>query len=140
MVLVRLNAYDGMVTPPAGTLADTFVRDGYLVVPDLVATDDLARIAHDAERFIRGDYAVANLPDDGDILAVHFPHWVSEVALDMVRLPSIVDVLSQVTAAHLPAWDGATKCMQSMLFFKPPGLQGQAWHQDERFIPTAIDR
>ncbi len=21
-------------------------------------------------------------------------------------------------------------------FFKPPGLQGQAWHQDERFIPT----
>jgi Phytanoyl-CoA dioxygenase (PhyH)/Polyketide cyclase / dehydrase and lipid transport len=26
--------------------------------------------------------------------------------------------------------------MQSMLFLKPPGLQGQAWHQDERFIPT----
>jgi phytanoyl-CoA hydroxylase len=26
--------------------------------------------------------------------------------------------------------------MQSMLFLKPPGLQGQAWHQDERYIPT----
>ena len=28
------------------------------------------------------------------------------------------------------------KCMQSMLFIKPPGFQGQAWHQDEIFIPT----
>ena len=26
--------------------------------------------------------------------------------------------------------------MQSMLFLKPPGFPGQAWHQDERFIPT----
>jgi len=26
--------------------------------------------------------------------------------------------------------------MQSMLFAKPPGLPGQAWHQDERYIPT----
>jgi ectoine hydroxylase-related dioxygenase (phytanoyl-CoA dioxygenase family) len=26
--------------------------------------------------------------------------------------------------------------MQSMLFVKPPGFPGQAWHQDERFIPT----
>src|SRR3954466_9438000 len=26
--------------------------------------------------------------------------------------------------------------MQSMLFVKPPGLPGQAWHQDEIYIPT----
>jgi hypothetical protein len=26
--------------------------------------------------------------------------------------------------------------MQSMLFVKPPGFQGQAWHQDEIYIPT----
>ena len=26
--------------------------------------------------------------------------------------------------------------MQSMLFLKPPGFPGQAWHQDERFIAT----
>ena len=68
-------------------------------------------------------------------------HEAATSTLDRVqavnpRLNAIVDVLSKVTAAHLPAWDGATKCMQSMLFFKPPGLQGQAWHQDERFIPT----
>ena len=86
--------------------------------------------------FARGGYPVSNLPDDGQILAVHFPHWVSPVAADMVAHPGIVDVVSTVAGAHLPEWDGAAKCMQSMLFFKPPGLQGQAWHQDERFIPT----
>jgi len=118
------------------SLADSFVKDGYLVVPDLVAASDLKRIEDDAQRFVSGEYPVANLPADGDILAVHFPHWVSDTALDMVKHPGIVDVLSSITAAHLPEWDGATKCMQSMLFFKPAGLQGQAWHQDERFIPT----
>src|SRR4029079_7284902 len=44
--------------------------------------------------------------------------------------------LSQITAAHLPYWDGSVKCMQSMLFVKPPGCQGTAWHQDEIYIPT----
>ena len=49
---------------------------------------------------------------------------------------AICGVLSQITAAHLPAWDGSVKCMQSMLFVKPPNFQGQAWHQDEVYIPT----
>ncbi|MEO1064202.1 MAG: phytanoyl-CoA dioxygenase family protein [Actinomycetota bacterium] len=119
-----------------GNLADDFVRDGYVVVHDLVAADERRRLLDDATGFLDGSYPVSNLPDDGDVLAVHFPHWVSPVAMDLVRHDGVVDVLSQITGAHLPEWDGAVKCMQSMLFFKPPGLQGQAWHQDERFIPT----
>ena len=126
---------DAVVTPTS-TLADDFVRDGYVVVHDLVTAEERARIADDAERFRAGEYEVSNLPDDGQILAVHFPHWVSPVAADMVTHAGIVDVVSTVAGAHLPEWDGAAKCMQSMLFVKPPGLQGQAWHQDERFIPT----
>lgn len=118
------------------SLAESFVRDGYVVVPDLVSEEDRGRVVDDAERFRSGEYPVQNLPDNGDLLAVHFPHWVSETALAMVNHPGVVDVVSQIAGAHLPEWDGATKCMQSMLFFKPPGLQGQAWHQDERFIPT----
>jgi len=125
-----------MTAQTQATLATRFVEDGYIVVPDLVSPDDLSRIVDDAQRFIAGDYPVSNLPDNGDVLAVHFPHWVSPVAMDMVQHDGVIGVLSQITGAHLPQWDGATKCMQSMLFFKPPGLQGQAWHQDERFIPT----
>lgn len=126
----------GDLSAQSPSLAVDFVRDGYVVVPDLVGVDDRARVIDDSERFRSGEYPVSNLPDDGDILAVHFPHWVSPVAADIVAHAGIVDVVSTVAGAHLPEWDGAAKCMQSMLFFKPPGLQGQAWHQDERFIPT----
>ena len=128
----RILSYDSCVT----TLADQFVRDGYVVVPDLVGEADRRRIVEDGNRFIAGDYPVTNRPDDDEILAVHFPHWVSDVAHEMVVHPGIAEIVGQIAGAHLPDWDGATKCMQSMLFFKPPGLQGQAWHQDERFIPT----
>ena len=122
-----------------------YVDEGYLVVPDLVAKRDLDRIASDASRFARGEYPTINPPsppEDPDqqpepsILAVHFPHWVSPVAREMITHAGIVSVLQRITAAHLPHWDGRVKCMQSMLFAKPPGLPGQAWHQDERYIAT----
>jgi hypothetical protein len=71
-----------------------------------------------------------------NILCIHQPHYISPVMEKYVRHPKICGVLSQITAAHLPWWDGSVKCMQSMLFVKPPGFQGQAWHQDEIYIPT----
>jgi hypothetical protein len=117
-------------------LARHFVDDGFVVVPGLVAAADVERVRDEIPKFASGEYPVRNLPDDGRILAVHFPHWVSPVALDLVRHPGIAGVLARITGAHLAHWDGRVKCMQSMLFVKPAGLQGQAWHQDERYIPT----
>lgn len=127
-------------------LARRYVDDGYVVVPDLIGADELAELAADLARFAVGDYPIANppsLPEGADadeamrqVLAVHFPHWVSPVARRFVEHPGIVDVLTRIVGAHLPHWDGRVKCMQSMLFVKPPGYPGQAWHQDERFIPT----
>jgi phytanoyl-CoA hydroxylase len=113
-----------------------FVDSGYLVMPGLVEQEAIEAIRADAVRFATGHYPVSNLPEDGRILAIHFPHWVSEIAMDAVKHPGICAVVSAVAGAHLAHWDGRVKCMQSMLFLKPPGLQGQAWHQDERFIPT----
>jgi phytanoyl-CoA hydroxylase len=113
-----------------------FVQQGYLVVPGVVGPDDVELARAEATKFAAGEYPADGLPDHGQILAVHFPHWVSSVALDFVNHPGIVDVVSHVAGAHLAHWNGAAKCMQSMLFLKPPGLPGQAWHQDERFIPT----
>ena len=133
-----MTATDSTATqgPLPADLAERFIRDGYVVVDDLVTAEERGRIVDDAAGFIDGTYPVSNPPDDGDILAVHFPHWVSPVAHDAVVHPGIAEVVGTIAGAHLPGWDGRTKCMQSMLFFKPPGLQGQAWHQDERFIPT----
>jgi hypothetical protein len=73
---------------------------------------------------------------DGELLAVHFPHWVSGVIRATITDPSIAGLAERLAAAHLPFWDGRVKCMQSMLFVKPPGMPGQSWHQDERYIPT----
>jgi phytanoyl-CoA hydroxylase len=128
------------------SITERFVDDGFLVVPDLVSVDERDAMIADTARFARGEYPVVNPPtlpvgaDDDEathhVLAVHFPHWVSPVAMAMVSHPGVTEVVSQIAGAHLPHWDGSIKCCQSMLFVKGPDMPGQAWHQDERYIPT----
>ncbi len=123
-----------------------YVENGYLVVPDLIEADELEELKRDTVRIALGDYpceALKPLPagttqDEAlrSILCIHMPHYVSPLMLKYVQHPKICGVLSQIVGAHLPWWDGSVKCMQSMLFVKPPGFQGQAWHQDEIYIPT----
>ncbi len=123
-----------------------FVEQGYLVLPDLVTPDELDELKRDTAFIARGGYpneTLKPLPasmSDAEvlrnILCIHQPHYISPVMLKYVKHPKICGVLSQITAAHLPYWDGSVKCMQSMLFVKPPQFQGQAWHQDEIYIPT----
>jgi phytanoyl-CoA hydroxylase len=70
---------------------------------------------------------------DADIirqyLCIHFPHKASALMHDTLAHPSIVNVLTQTIGANV-------KAMQSMLFIKASGKPGQAWHQDEFYIPT----
>jgi phytanoyl-CoA hydroxylase len=123
-----------------------FVDQGYLVVPGLVGEAELAELSSDLVALARGRYECSELPpvpDDLDersilenILCIHQPHYVSPVIRRYVAHAGIAAVLSKITAAHLPHWDGAVKCMQSMYFAKAPGKPGQAWHQDEMYIPT----
>ena len=123
-----------------------FVENGYLVLPGVIGPDELEELKVDTVCIARGQYANENikpmpdtLSDDQvlrNILCIHQPHYISPKMLKYVKHPQICGVLSQITAAHLPYWDGSVKCMQSMLFVKPPGFQGQAWHQDEIYIPT----
>ena len=140
---------------PAPATATTYVTDeqvqfyveqGYLVLERLVPESDLELLRQDTVALARGVY-----PCDGikptpagwndqqvleSILCIHQPHQISPVMRSFITHPRITAVLSRIVAAHLPFWDGAVKCMQSMLFVKPPGKQGQAWHQDEIYIPT----
>ncbi|MBI5834933.1 MAG: phytanoyl-CoA dioxygenase family protein, partial [Armatimonadetes bacterium] len=124
----------------------SFVDDGYLIVEGLVSAAEVDELRADTVRLARGEYPCdslqpmpAELTDQQvteRILCIHQPHYVSPVIERYVRHEAVCGVLGQVTAAHLPHWDGSVKCMQSMLFVKPPGFQGQAWHQDEIYIPT----
>ena len=123
-----------------------FVEQGYLAVPDVISPTELEELKRDTVDLARGKYPCetlkslpADMSDDEslrNILCIHQPHYISETMLKYVKHPKICGILSQITAAHLPFWDGSVKCMQSMLFVKPPGFQGQAWHQDELYIPT----
>ena len=123
-----------------------FVDNGYLVVPDLVMEAELDELCAELLHISRGAYpceGIEPLPEDTpdkevlrNILCIHQPHYISPVIEKYVRHPQVCGVLSQITAAHLPYWDGSVMCMQSMMFVKPPAFQGQAWHQDEIYIPT----
>ena len=123
-----------------------FVDNGFHVQPGLVGADEIEELKADTIKLARGGYPCTSLRpvapglSDSDVLArilcIHQPHFVSEVMERYVKHPKICGILSQITAAHLPHWDGSVKCMQSMLFVKPPTFQGQAWHQDEIYIPT----
>jgi phytanoyl-CoA hydroxylase len=132
--------------PLSGIQVRSFVEDGYLAVPNLVDRSQVEELHRDTVKIARGGYPCEGIepaPDsltDNDvlrtILCIHQPHYISPVMERYARDPMICGALSQITAAHLPYWDGSVKCMQSMLFVKPPEFQGQAWHQDEIYIPT----
>lgn len=124
----------------------SFVDNGFLVVEGLVTPEEVEEMRQDTVTIAKGGYPCESLqplpPETTDtealqsILCIHQPHYISPVMEKYATHPKICGVLSQITAAHLPFWDGSVKCMQSMLFVKPPTFQGQAWHQDEIYIPT----
>ena len=128
------------------SLARSYVDDGFVVVPGLLRREEVEEVKDDIVRLARGVYPCPGIEpvdeclSDNDvlktILAIHFPHTVSPKMLRYLKHPAIAEILAQVTGAHLPHWDGRVKGFQSMVFVKPPGFQGQAWHQDEVFIPT----
>ncbi len=123
-----------------------FVDNGYLALPNMISMAEVEELRADTVKLARGGYPCESLKPVPEgltdkevlqsILCIHQPHFISDVMLKYVKHPRICGVLSQIAAAHLPHWDGSVKCMQSMFFVKPPGFQGQPWHQDEIYIPT----
>jgi ectoine hydroxylase-related dioxygenase (phytanoyl-CoA dioxygenase family) len=119
---------------------DFFRENGYLVVPDALSMEEVEELRRDATRICRGDLGLFRgvtpaQPGESDddvmerYLCIHFPHKLSRIMYGYLAHPVIVDVLTKVIGPDV-------KAMQSMLFIKSAGMPGQAWHQDEDFIPT----
>jgi phytanoyl-CoA hydroxylase len=115
-------------------------RGGYLVLDGALAAGELQSLRDEAVRICRGELgavdgaerAADDEPDELVIrryLCIHFPHKLSEIMRAAMAHPVVVDTLTQLIGANV-------KAMQSMLFIKSEGKPGQAWHQDELFIPT----
>jgi phytanoyl-CoA hydroxylase len=113
---------------------------GYLVAPNLLSGNEIAELKKETTSIFRGERGRVEglLPveaneSDTDVLkkyvAIHFPHKISSVIHKYLSHQKIVDVLTNIISPNI-------KCMQSMLFVKGPGKAGQAWHQDEFYIPT----
>jgi phytanoyl-CoA hydroxylase len=120
--------------------AEQFRRDGFAVLEGALTPDEVAEVNAEMLRLCRGELGTvggefqADQPGpDEDILrrylCIHQPHKVSDVYLRALSQPRIVEALTNVIGPDV-------KAMQSMTFMKSEGKPGQAWHQDEFFIPT----
>ena len=143
------------VTPD---FVEHYRSQGFALLGGALSVDEVAAVNAEALRICRGDLGTIDtghtersvteapgpatpddrVPDghalsDEDVmrryLCVHYPHKLSTVALDALQHPRIVSALTAVIGPNV-------KAMQSMLFIKSEGKPGQAWHQDEFFIPT----
>lgn len=117
-----------------------FAEQGYLIVEDALSPEEVAELKREALAICRGErgdiqnatFAPAGTSDEEVMqrfLCIHYPHKMSDAMQKAVVHPAMVDVLTRVIGPDV-------KCMQSMLFIKASGKPGQAWHQDEDFIPT----
>lgn len=132
---------EGWFPAPATTEAAQFFKDnGFLVLEDAFTQAEVDSLNAETVRICRNeDKAIEDLPpaskeESGEevmkrTLCIHFPHKISPVMFGTLAQSNIVNVLTKVVSPNV-------KCMQSMLFIKASGKPGQAWHQDEDYIPT----
>jgi phytanoyl-CoA hydroxylase len=120
----------------------TFHRQGFLIVPGLVPPEDVAELVAHTDDLMHGRLEVPGLepasPDatpqelERRYLRIHMLHRVLEVHERFLLHPRVLDVLEALIGPDLMA-------MQSMLFLKFPGGEGQGYHQDSYYIPTVPD-
>lgn len=115
-------------------------ENGYLAVEGALTQAEVEELRRETVSICRGERGAlrngfTHTQDETDdevmskYLCIHFPHKVSDTMHKYLAHPVIVDVLTKVISPNV-------KAMQSMLFIKSAGKPGQAWHQDEDYIPT----
>ena len=109
-----------------------YTEHGYLVVENVISRSEVAALNAEAARICR-DHGAELKPDGAvrfeDVLCLHFPHKLSPLMRDAMAHPAIANILTAIIGPNV-------KAMQSMMFVKNAGKPGQAWHQDEFYIPT----
>lgn len=115
-----------------------YQRHGYLKVENLLPPEDVQRLLGWAESR-RQPSATHTQSDKAPLEAVfktqtriHQLHRIDATAEWGLLHPRVLDVLEALIGPDVLA-------LQSMLFFNPPGLGGQGWHQDAYYITTYPD-
>jgi ectoine hydroxylase-related dioxygenase (phytanoyl-CoA dioxygenase family) len=117
-----------------------YEANGYLVLENAFTPAEVGELKQETTLICRGgrgelpDHPKADAAEpDASVLnrflCIHFPHKCSEIMRRAIHNGPTVRTLTTVIGPNV-------KCMQSMLFIKSSGKPGQAWHQDEDYIPT----
>lgn len=120
--------------------AQAYARNGYLVVPSVFSPIECAQMQLESVAVCRGERgAVAGLEpaqpgqSERDLLARYMVcvmvHKLDSSFARKLQDPRLVSVLTQLIGPDV-------KAVHSQLFFKHAGAPGNAWHQDELFLPT----
>lgn len=120
----------------------TFREQGFLVVKGLVPLDDVAAMREHTEDILAGKVEMPGVKPLSDKISpderiaswsrIHMLHRILPIHERFLLHPRILDVLEALIGPDLLA-------LQSMLFFKQPGQDGQGYHQDSYYIPTFPD-
>jgi ectoine hydroxylase-related dioxygenase (phytanoyl-CoA dioxygenase family) len=121
-------------------LRDFYREQGYFVITSAFSSAEIEALTAEATAICRGERGevkggtkAAPNESDADVLrrylCIHFPHKLSPLIRRTLFNVPTVRALTTVVSPNV-------KSMQSMLFIKPSGKPGQAWHQDEDYIPT----
>ena len=121
-------------------IAGDYAEHGYLVVRGAFSGAEIEPLLAEAVRICRGELGpleglepVSGLDTDEAVLgrytACHVAHKVSPAFRRLLHDERLVDVARALIGPNV-------KCVHSVLFFKSPGEPGNAWHQDEFFIPS----
>ena len=120
--------------------ATSYQRDGYLIVPELLGPEDVAALRAESVALSRGKLGTikglvesSTSESDSDAMRRYMvgvmPHKLPSLFARYVADPRIVRVLNALIGQDV-------KAVHSQLYFKAAGMPGNAFHQDERFIPT----
>lgn len=128
-------------SPQRDDAVKLYRETGVVVLADLLSEEEVEVLRRETVRVCRGELGEIKggyeRPADGEtdsevlrrVLCVHMPHKISAVFASAMQAPRAVAALTSVIGPNV-------KAMQSMVFVKSAGKPGQAWHQDEYFIPT----
>src|SRR5687767_13032361 len=120
-----------------------FRREGYLIVRDLVASEEVSELTGHVDDLLAGRVEIEGAPAFGDdnvtaearldhLLRIHMLHRRLEIHERFMLHPRVVDVVAALIGPDVLA-------LQTMLFVKRPGSAGQGYHQDSFHIVCRPD-
>jgi ectoine hydroxylase-related dioxygenase (phytanoyl-CoA dioxygenase family) len=115
-------------------------ENGYLIVEDFIDRDTVARLLAEGTAVCRGERgaiegAVPSDPGDdeetvlGRYVTCTHVHKVSPLFTEFIADPRLADAVGMLVGDNV-------KGFASQFFIKHAGMPGNAWHQDENFVPT----